>query len=127
VNDTYGHATGDIVLQRLAETLKQQVRAIDTVGRYGGEEFMMLMPNTSSENAARVVNRIREAVARMSIQSTDGRSFQVTFSAGVAPATLKNAQDQPLASAEAFRQSVESADRLLYQAKEQGRNRVVSQ
>jgi diguanylate cyclase len=126
VNDTYGHTTGDVVLQKLAEMLNENIRVNDTVGRYGGEEFIILMPNTTPQDAAKVVDRIRASLAKIPIQTINGRELMVTFSAGISSAVLKDAQGRPLAPEAAFRQSVESADRLLYQAKEQGRNRVVS-
>lgn len=113
VNDTYGHDAGDAVLKALAKVLKQSVRASDIVIRYGGEEFMILLQNSSGEAAEKVAEKIRASVEAMKIPVA-GTTLQKTISIGIA--------DFPTDS-ETFWQAVKYADVALYQAKETGRNR----
>lgn len=114
VNDTYGHLTGDRVLQGLARLLEERLRATDIIGRYGGEEFAVILLNISLVNAKKIMDEIRENFSRIKQQSeTD--EFCVTFSCGIACyPDFKNA--------EALN---EAADKALYEAKEGGRNRVI--
>ncbi|NTU79819.1 MAG: response regulator [Chloroflexales bacterium] len=114
VNDTYGHATGDRVLKSLARLLRQQLRASDVVGRYGGEEFVVLLPDTDSEQAHGVLERVRERFTHVLHQAGEA-SFTVTFSAGVA--SLPPFDD--------CNGVLEAADAALYGAKQGGRNRVL--
>lgn len=116
VNDTYGHPTGDRVLIELARSLSQGVRTIDRIGRLGGEEFAILMPETSKEGAHVVCERVREAIAALEIELSDGGILRFTISIGVA--TYEGDTD----SSELLIQRVDAA---LYEAKEGGRNRVV--
>ncbi|QDZ27998.1 diguanylate cyclase [Noviherbaspirillum sp. UKPF54] len=113
VNDTYGHDAGDTVLKSLAKVLKQSVRASDIVIRYGGEEFLILLQNSSGDAADMVAEKIRTAVEAMKIPVA-GTTLQKTISIGIA--------DFPNDS-ETFWQAVKYADVALYQAKETGRNR----
>ncbi len=115
VNDTYGHVTGDAVLRRLASTLQRSFRRADLLARWGGEEFVVLLPGTDLEGAAHVLEAALEAVRSERFESTDGRIFQVTFSAGVVEVPPRAALDETLLV----------ADRLLYLAKQSGRNRVI--
>ena len=112
VNDTYGHGVGDEVLQFLAYKLKTVTRATDLCCRYGGEEFIVLLPNTTIQDAFEVADILRKDLE--STSTPTGKS--VTISAGVAeyPYTETNAANL-----------ITQADQCLYQAKEQGRNRVV--
>ncbi|APW41853.1 sensor domain-containing diguanylate cyclase [Rhodoferax saidenbachensis] len=111
VNDTHGHATGDAVLREVSQTIRATVRDTDFVGRTGGEEFLVLLPATSLEEALLVAEKIRTAVAATP-QPPVG---QVTISIGVAPAHPDDANED---------MSVSAADAALYRAKESGRNRV---
>lgn len=114
VNDTYGHAAGDRVLVHLAQLLRgQALRQGDLAGRLGGEEFAVLLPRTSPQEAAAVAERLREALERSLIDSGEGRTIAITLSAGLAP--LQGASESCLAQ----------ADAALYRAKNSGRNRVV--
>ena len=113
VNDTYGHATGDRVLRSLSRLLSQRMRQTDVVGRYGGEEFAVIMVGASAENAQRAIDKVREAWAQLP-HFSNGREFYSTFSAGVSAAP-------PHATAASVS---ESADAALYQAKGAGRNQV---
>jgi diguanylate cyclase (GGDEF)-like protein len=116
INDSYGHRIGDVVLRFTAAALKSQLRQYDCVGRFGGEEFLVLLPGCDVASARAVGERMREFIA--SQQATVGSdSVQVTVSVGVA-VTLNGS-----ASADAL---VEAADAALYRAKEAGRNRVES-
>lgn len=114
VNDNYGHAIGDKVIQMVAQALKETSRANDLVGRYGGEEFCVVLPHTRVEEASQVAQRMRLLIEGTAISLPDGE-FHITASFGIARWT--NAAE----NAEAF---VSQADEALYMAKENGRNRV---
>jgi len=116
VNDTYGHQVGDNVLKDLAQILKNEAREIDTVGRYGGEEFLLLLPGTVLDSAVTFAERLRERVAEHTF-SYEGGTFKRTMSSGVAAWPHPRVSD-----AEAM---LRSADDALYVAKELGRNRVI--
>jgi len=113
VNDTYGHPVGDRVIKSLSRLLKQRLRETDVVGRYGGEEFAVIMSNTDGQAAMKVMDEIRDAFSQL-IHLADGKEFSATFSCGIAEAAL-------------FRDAIklgDSADKALYEAKHAGRNRV---
>jgi len=112
VNDTFGHPIGDRVLRSLSMFLKQRLRKTDHIGRYGGEEFAIILPNTRLSDARNVLNEIRERFSELQ-QPAGDREFNVTFSCGVA--AWDNNSSQTLC---------ENADRALYVSKEQGRNCV---
>ncbi|GAA4023253.1 diguanylate cyclase [Actimicrobium antarcticum] len=114
VNDTWGHPVGDQVIRSLARLLQQQLRRGDIIGRYGGEEFVVVMPGTTLAAAATVLANIGAAFAQVK-QNADGVVFHATFSAGVAEA-------HGHADAESL---LRSADAALYQAKHAGRNCVM--
>jgi two-component system, cell cycle response regulator len=116
INDTYGHRVGDVVLRFTASALKSQLRQYDFVGRFGGEEFLVLLPGCDAAAARAVGERMRECIA--SQQAMVGPdSVQVTVSVGVAVTVNGSASADSL---------VEAADAALYCAKEAGRNRVES-
>ena len=130
-NDTYGHLTGDKVLRALANLLQTQVRRSDVVCRFGGEEFVFLLPETSETEAFELVDRIRQLVAeKLEIQSEDEQPLHVTMSAGITT-TLPTipAVDGAFLTAELLQEKIktllEQADSRLYQAKNLGRNCVV--
>ena len=114
VNDTFGHLTGDRVLKGLARLLQERVRSTDIIGRYGGEEFAVILINTSLANAKKIIDEIRENFSQIKQQS-DKEEFFVTFSCGIA--CYPNFTDAVSLN--------DAADKALYQAKESGRNRVV--
>lgn len=114
VNDTHGHATGDLVLHKISELANAALRPSDVFGRLGGEEFAALLPETNGADAMIVAERLRTAIAACPIQLPDGRSITVAASFGVA----ELAPD--LASVPAW---LERADTMLYAAKLEGRNR----
>lgn len=113
VNDTYGHQIGDQVLQWFAATMKKNLRAQDVVARWGGEEFLILLPETALDEAAQIAERLRQSIASTSIELS-GEPITVTFSAGVS-STLSNRDVRILCK---------TADEALYIAK-QTRNRVI--
>jgi diguanylate cyclase (GGDEF)-like protein len=112
INDTYGHGAGDEVLAAVGEALRSTIRESDFGGRYGGEEFMVLLPNTDLAAATLVAEKIRKAIAGIQITAVDRR---VTISVGVASLPL-HAHDTP--------GLIRAADRALYSAKANGRNRT---
>ena len=114
INDTYGHAAGDIVLEEVAKIIKSCTRNADTAARYGGEEFVVMLNNTSASAAMAVAERIRKSVEEKSIMY-DGKKINVTISIGV------SSYNFDLESAKSI---VERADKALYESKQNGRNRV---
>ena len=115
VNDTYGHGLGDIVISTIGTLLTQHFRQSDRLGRYGGEEFVAVLPNCDAAAAEQLVNKVREAFAEISF--VDRRtSFSCTLSAGIA-----DTHQFPELMAE---QLLEQADSALYRSKQAGRNRV---
>ncbi len=117
VNDDYGHQVGDTVLQQFAQVIQTEAREIDRVGRYGGEEFVLLLPGTVLDAAVTFAERIRECVEKKEFAYGEGKSLGRTMSCGVAawPHPLINDQEA----------LIRAADEALYVAKETGRNRVV--
>jgi diguanylate cyclase (GGDEF)-like protein len=114
INDTRGHHAGDDALRALVVRLRESLRGTDLLGRLGGEEFGILLPETSLGQALRVAERLRRDVAALRVSADQGELFGFTVSLGVAQ----------LAAEENFEAVMQRADRLLYQAKERGRNRV---
>jgi diguanylate cyclase (GGDEF)-like protein/PAS domain S-box-containing protein len=113
VNDTYGHEAGDEVLKAVAEALRSTARGADLVARFGGEEFVLVLPDTSAELAVRIAERLRLAIEALSTD-VGGQVIRVTASFGVAQ---RAAQDSQL-------EVLERADAALYSSKKDGRNRV---
>jgi len=118
LNDAHGHPVGDLVLQKIGAILRESCRQSDTVGRYGGEEFVVLLPETDIETAQRKVEYLRDLVARTPIElGATGERVQITISAGLA-SFPQDGQE----AAELFA----LADERMFQAKREGRNRVVA-
>lgn len=117
VNDEHGHQAGDAVLQQFATVLGSTAREIDRVGRYGGEEFMLILPGTVLDAAVTFAERVRECVAEHVFDIGEGKTLRRTMSCGVAawPHPAVTSQDR----------LVRAADDALYVAKELGRNRVM--
>ncbi|WP_439887079.1 diguanylate cyclase [Pseudomonas sp. MBLB4123] len=113
VNDNYGHTAGDNVIRALANLLRQRLRRIDSLGRYGGEEFLAVLPDCSTAQAQRILDEIRERFAGLRFIA-EGVEFTVTLSAGIACTDLDSSAGELL----------ERADRALYAAKNGGRNQV---
>jgi diguanylate cyclase (GGDEF)-like protein/PAS domain S-box-containing protein len=117
INDRYGHGAGDVVLQGFAKNAERTLRESDTFARFGGEEFIVLLPETSLDEALVVAERLRAEIANMPIVTNFGE-IPLTISLGISSSTLVN---PPLS----LEKLVDRADRALYQAKHSGRNRVI--
>ena len=116
VNDTHGHAAGDLVLQSFADTVRRNVRDTDVLARWGGEEFVLLLCDTPAADAVALMERLRQAVQAMQVPvAQGGQPITVTVSIGLA----RHTPADPLAG------TLERADQALYAAKAGGRNRVV--
>ena len=113
VNDNYGHHVGDELIILVARTLREQCRKVDTLARWGGEEYLVLLPETTTEEAMSSANRIRKAFAAKSVGTEQGR-VQATISVGVAS----------IRGSESIDRLLQRADEALYRAKSEGRNRV---
>lgn len=117
VNDRYGHAVGDSALRRIAEVLQEDRRAYDLTGRWGGEEFLVILPGASLAEAGVVGERIRSAIQSIELRAEGGEAVTLRASLGVAAA-------RPAALPIGLDQLLESADRAMYRAKREGGNRV---
>jgi diguanylate cyclase (GGDEF)-like protein len=115
VNDTYGHDAGNLLLRQLARVIQAELRVSDVLARYGGDEFIVLLPETSPEGAVLVAERIREEMAAMPLD-TGGQQVQCTVSIGAASLPGDGVSLDAI---------VARADRAMYQAKSGGRNKVV--
>ncbi|WP_167347534.1 GGDEF domain-containing protein [Alteromonas stellipolaris] len=115
VNDTYGHPAGDSVIVKFAQVILNVVREYDVAFRYGGEEFLLFLPDTDISQAEEIANRIRRSLKAEPLVA-EGKSFVVTASFGVASGNVNAA----------FTDVVSVADKALYQAKQDGRDKVVS-
>jgi two-component system, cell cycle response regulator len=116
INDTHGHDVGDKVLQELSVRLKANTRSIDLCCRVGGEEFIMVLPNTATDLASRIAERLRRAIATKSFDCGLSQPVPVTVSVGVS--SLNGADDT-------LEKLLKRADQALYSAKRDGRNKVV--
>jgi diguanylate cyclase (GGDEF)-like protein/PAS domain S-box-containing protein len=122
INDTYGHLLGDRILCAMAKCCQTVVRTVDIVTRYGGDEFILLLPETDLENGVFVAERLRKTVEQMTLsvetdENTNGKTTRVTISLGVSAVTQNSDSIQSIIS---------RADQALYSAKQSGRNRVVA-
>ncbi len=115
-NDKYGHACGDDILRAVANVMQSSLRSGDKVGRWGGEEFVFLLSNTTMSEAAHLLERVRQRVAESDIEC-DGEIYRITISIGMAE----------MAGRRGFEQVLKMADQALYRGKQQGRNRIVAE
>jgi two-component system cell cycle response regulator len=115
VNDTHGHGVGDDVLVKLATVASDNLRSVDLVARLGGEEFVVVMPESNAQTAIQVAERLCAQVAESSVPLPDGTALSVTISIGVATSEAADEMADDL---------LERADAALYGAKHAGRNRV---
>lgn len=118
VNDHYGHLAGDHVLRHIVGVLRQRLRASDVLGRYGGEEFMVLLPGTDLHGAAQLAEQLRQAVQAAPCE-WQGQRIAFTVSIGVAASA-----DTPADPSRTSEALLQAADQALYRAKDDGRNRV---
>jgi diguanylate cyclase (GGDEF)-like protein len=115
LNDAHGHAAGDVVLRAVAQRLAESVREVDVLGRFGGEEFLLVLPETDADAAATVAEKLRRAVAGTPVRLPDGHEVTVTLSAGVAGGPGEILRPDTL---------LRDADAALYSAKALGRDTV---
>jgi two-component system, cell cycle response regulator len=115
VNDQFGHATGDLALQQMSKVLTEHLRSYDRVGRWGGEEFILLLTETFLKDAAMVAERLRATMAETKIPLENGETLTVHISLGVACTGGKFSS---------LAEMIDAADQALYKAKQTGRNRV---
>ena len=113
-NDTYGHRAGDRVLEKVALELKMSLRGMDVICRYGGEEFVIVLPDTGKEKAMWVAERLRLIVEKACITVHDQQIVHVTISIGIATYPVDTTGKEPL---------IQYADKALYYAKQSGKNR----
>ncbi|MBI3545794.1 MAG: GGDEF domain-containing protein [Gammaproteobacteria bacterium] len=116
VNDTHGHKAGDRVLKDIAALLSDALRMPDKVGRYGGEEFLVILPHTNLAQARKITDRIRASVSKWDFDLGDKKKIRLTISIGVTQ--FKSGED--------LEQFLAQADKALYDAKKGGRNQVVA-
>lgn len=114
INDTYGHQAGDLVLQGLAHKLQNTLRISDFVGRYGGEEFIVILPGATAEQAKEIMDNFLDSIRLEPIAHNEGEHYSITFSAGIAEYNGK----------ESALEWIRRADSTMYQAKQDGRDRV---
>lgn len=116
VNDTYGHLFGDEALKEIAQCLPGVLREYDSAGRFGGEEFVLLLPHTRAVDAFRIADRVRDHISGLSLRTADGQTVQVTVSVGVAALDPGSSRE--------LSELLAAADAALYRAKRDGRNQV---
>ncbi|WP_275426938.1 GGDEF domain-containing protein [Marinomonas primoryensis] len=115
INDTFGHEAGDLVLAQVAAMMASVIRPQDEIGRYGGEEFIVIMRNTNLKQAEAVMERLRCSVENMLIETEVGIVIPVTISAGLASIAPNVSR---------YEEILAQADKSLYVAKRNGRNRI---
>jgi diguanylate cyclase (GGDEF)-like protein len=116
INDSFGHLSGDKALRELADCIRARLRAQDSAGRWGGEEFLVILPDTDAQGAYTLAEQLRQTVEQARFRSVDGRAMQLTVSIGL------HALDT--ASKQSCEELLGAADQALYLAKKNGRNRV---
>jgi len=115
INDNYGHQFGDSALMHLVTVAKETLRPSDIISRFGGEEFIILLPDISLQKAISVMHRLQSNLAKQTLAHSDNQSVLITFSAGVASREFGEHQNSVISR----------ADKVLYQAKRAGKNRVI--
>ncbi|WP_455386037.1 sensor domain-containing diguanylate cyclase [Acidihalobacter prosperus] len=121
INDGYGHQAGDVALVSIARALTEQMRQTDIVGRYGGEEFVVVLPGTSEEDAFSLLERLRQRLSELHL-AVDHSEVSITVSIGLATYLTGRQPGDDMSSADDL---MRAADRALYAAKREGRNRTV--
>lgn len=122
VNDTHGHLFGDRILARVAQVMRERIRAVDALGRFGGEEFLLVLPDTDGEGALKLAEELRQAVASLAFDPPDGGgTVRVTVSIGTATERPTDDDAQEFAT-----RLLLEADEAVYRAKSDGRNRIVT-
>ncbi|MBT4076371.1 MAG: GGDEF domain-containing protein, partial [Gammaproteobacteria bacterium] len=124
VNDTYGHAAGDIVLQQIAKSLNERIRITDSAGRYGGEEFLLIFPKTNITEVKDLLESLRQSIQITPVKINSNTLIKTSVSIGIA--STENLH--PLTDKKPYnlvQNFISEADIALYRAKETGRNKVV--
>ena len=116
INDSYGHKIGDDTLVILAQTLKKETRKSDVICRFGGEEFILLLPETNINGATIIAEKLRKIIEKLTVKIDDNKKFSFTVSMGVSHTNIKNENN--------IEATIKRADEALYCAKKSGRNRV---
>ncbi len=116
INDTYGHLFGDEAIKEIARCLPGVLREYDSAGRFGGEEFVLLLPHTRAVDAFRIADRVRDHISGLSLRTADGQAVQITVSVGVAALDAGSRRE--------LSELLAAADAALYRAKRDGRNQV---
>lgn len=124
VNDSYGHLIGDEFLKKIARALKDNLRKSDRLFRYGGEEFLIILPETDQKQALKIAERLRQTVSEISIRVDEGEEIRITVSLGVSSLKFSNDQEETLQECGGHYELVRQADNALYLAKQRGKNRV---
>ncbi len=119
VNDRHGHLAGDGLLRAVAQALRTEIRTSDSIGRYGGEEFLLVLPETDLEGARQVADKLRRTVAEVEVEAEDGARMRTTLSTGLA-----SLWETPQLNGTMPQALIAAADQALYRAKSAGRNRV---
>ena len=114
VNDTYGHAAGDLVIQKVSDVIRKSLRTTDIAGRYGGEEFAILLLDTTADQAQYLAERVRRKIEQLDIMYNQ-QLIKVTMSFGLVERDV---------TIQSCLQWIETADKALYQSKQNGRNQV---
>lgn len=114
INDTHGHSTGDRILKMISATVANSLRSFDVIGRWGGEEFVVLLVNTKTEDIFRLADRLRRLVENSTLKLENGESLKITVSIGATAAQRGDTVDS----------LVERADKLMFESKRRGRNLV---
>jgi len=115
VNDQHGHQAGDIALSTCASFIKEDLRPYDNIFRYGGEEFLLLFPDSTPEKAESILERIRIGISKLNISIGSGKCIQLTVSTGITNLEINSPLEE----------SISKADQALYRAKQTGRNKTV--
>jgi two-component system cell cycle response regulator len=121
INDRHGHPAGDEVLRSIGHLIQSQLRLGDTIARFGGEEFVVLLPQAPAQAAREIAERIRASIAARALLLPSGEFIPATVSVGLAMLAADSAAEDPQAQALRL---VDAADQALYRAKSSGRNRV---
>lgn len=121
VNDAYGHPTGDLVLISLVKKCLEELREIDIFGRVGGEEFLVILPETERQGAIDIAERLRSAIENTSFLTTAGKEIFITISIGAAIYRPSNEEDDPAAIVKKY---YAACDHAMYHAKKAGRNQA---
>lgn len=122
INDSFGHDVGDMVLRKVAEMIRAQLRSIDVVARYGGEEFAILLGQSGREKAIEIAERIRSIIAETTFKDS-GAKVNITVSVGISTIEFEDSEEEDIKLV--GRKLLQRADKALYQAKQQGRDRVI--